>query len=276
MDSSAARTASQAAAAASSELTSSTAALCCSAWKAPTGLPNCSRVRMYSVAVSAQRRTVPAAAHAARATTMQRARSVRDAGQRRACRHGVVGEVEHADVGAQVGALLLLDSEATAPESRASSANHSSAPSSVRAANRIRCAAQDSQLRLRRAVEPPAGLRRVPPGQSECSGSTTTAVAPAARSAINDAAGRIGETRHGTCGHRAQQRAGQQRRRGGLDHAGHIGEGAALPADLLGQVHGVKAAGDEFLPPGRQFASRDRIEGRAGLVDRRVPGRRIG
>ena len=108
-DSSAARTASQAAAAASSALTSSIAALCCSAWNAPTGLPNCSRVRMYSVAASAQRRTVPADAHAANATTMQRARSASIPDNSALAPTAWSATLQHTDVGAQVGAVLLFD-----------------------------------------------------------------------------------------------------------------------------------------------------------------------
>ena len=177
MDSLSARTASQADDAASSEFTSSVAALCCSAWKEPTGLPNCSRVRMYSIAASAQRRTVPAAAHAARATTMQRARSV-----------------EMPDISALSG--TTWSARCSTPTSVHRSVpccgsivtpglgvttNHRWLPSSVRAGSRMCCAAQTPNTE----PDDPLSRQEFPSATactSQCSGSTTTAVAPAARS----------------------------------------------------------------------------------------------
>ncbi len=79
--SSAARTASQAAAVANSLLTNSIAALCCSAWKVPITLPNCSRVRRCAVTASTHHCAMPAVVLATRPTTTHRRAVGVDPGQ---------------------------------------------------------------------------------------------------------------------------------------------------------------------------------------------------
>ena len=135
---------------------------------------------MYSVAASAQWRTAPAAAHAARATTTHRARSV-----------------ERLDITALSGTTWSARSNTPTSVHRsvpccgsivrpglcavASSANHSSSPSAVRAGSRMRCAAQIPNTE----PDDPASRHELPSGTartSQCSGRTTAAVVPAARS----------------------------------------------------------------------------------------------
>ncbi len=85
---------------------------------------------------------------------------------------------------------------------------------------------------------------------SECSGRTTTAVAPAARSAIKAVADASARFATALAVAVLSSGPGSSRRRGGLDDAGHVGEMAALTAGLFRQVHRVEAHRDEFLPPG--------------------------
>ncbi len=178
----------------------------------------------------------------------------RDARYLRAVRHDVVGEFHDTHVGAQVGALLRFDRQARPRcDPRTIVRRHPA----VRAGNRICCAATIPNT----DPDDPLSRQRVPFGDR-----LDVAVLGQyddrrrARGQIGQQrlGRRIGEIRHCARRHRAQQRTRQQRRGGRLDHAGHVGQGAVLATDMARQVHGVKAAIDEFRPPGGYFAGRDR------------------
>ena len=140
---------------------------------------------MKSTAISTPRRTAPAAAQAARATTTQRARSVgmsastAAAGTRWSARCSTPTSVHRS--------VPLCCSTVRPASERVSSTNHRSAPSPACAATRMRWAAQIPSVE---PVEP--FNRQLSPSRTactdECSGRTTAAVAPSASSVSNGVA----------------------------------------------------------------------------------------
>ena len=60
---------------------------------------------------------------------------------------------------------------------------------------------------------------------------------------------RIGQQRNGSRRHRRKQRPGQQRLARRLQHARGVDQPSALAAELFRQVNGVKAVGDQRIPP---------------------------
>lgn len=86
----------------------------------------------------------------------------------------------------------------------------------------------------------------------------------------------VDETRHRARDDRRRHDARQQRRCRRLDDARGVHQRAALPADVLGEVDGVEAVGDELTPPRRQFTDRERVERSARAVEWGVPCRERG
>ncbi len=119
--------------------------------KKPTGLPNCSRVRMYSVAASAQWRTAPAAAHAARPTTRQRARSVGMPDI--SALSGTTWSANSTTPTSVHRSVPCCDSIVTTRARRDHKPSQAAIRGTGRKQNTLRCT--DSQHRVRRSVEPP-------------------------------------------------------------------------------------------------------------------------
>ena len=265
-----ARAASQAAAQMISARSSIRAALCWTAWKLPTGLPNCSRVRTWSTAVSTHHRATPLASAASRVLTTRSTWSGAGGASRSAAPTRCAAQLEAADGAGEVGRLVDQHGgrrTGVEPEPHRLGPEVGLLVGPLVGADQHHLGAGQAQHRGRRALDDPAVAVR---GRDEARRSHQRARGAlgvrldevVARSLLGQAGG--DPARH----HRGEERAGEQLAPQLFGHDREVGQVCARPATLLGQVDGVQALTDQALPRLRALAGGE--VGQAG--SRRLDG----